>query len=280
METILKHLIKISTALFLCLFTLISCKENTTSPRTQNEYIVIPNMDVHPTQIDFNPDMGIVDTTATITLTGSYYVDSGNILSAHSSQPTFLYQVIRKSDGNLITEGTLSESGETISASFNLTLKTIDFNDFRLFIFAISDDVLVSNTIQSTIQVRGFAVAPPIIDFAQNPDTVRIPTSGEQPFLLTARVYHPFQQSLIDRVLVNIRDRNNNLLAGSPFQLYDDGGATGNNSGDLIANDSTFSRAFRINSSNNPDVYQLSYFAIDNLGMSSDTIKTQMVIVR
>lgn len=246
----------------------------------QGEYIVIPAMDVTPDRFDFNPDMGIADTLVTISLNGNYYVDSAIKQGNNAHQPLFIYQVIRKSDGELMVDGELNQSSETITANFELPLKTIDFNDFRIFVFAIANEELVSNTIQSTIRVRGFAVAPPIIDFAQNPDTVRIPSSGEQPFLLTARVYHPFQQALIDRVLVDIRDQNNNLLAGSPFQLFDDGGASGNNSGDLVANDSTFSRAFRINNSNNPDVYRLSYFAVDNLGLSSDTIQTQMVIIR
>jgi hypothetical protein len=280
MNTNFIRLNKFKNFLFLGLLTLISCKENTTSIQMQGEYIVISTMDVSPARIDFHPEMGIIDTSATVTLIGSYYVNSAKTPNYNLHQPTFLFQVIRKSDGEFMVDGEFSQSGESISASFNLPLKTVDFNDFRIFVFAISNEELVSNTIQSTIRVRGFAVAPPIIDFAQNPDTVRIPTTGEQPFLLTARVYHPFQQSLIDRVMVNIRDQNNNLLAGSPFQLFDDGGATGNNSGDLVANDSTFSRAFRINNSNNPDSYRLFYFAIDNLGLSSDTIHTQMVIVR
>jgi hypothetical protein len=280
METNFVRLHKFNLALIVSLLTLISCKENPATSHHQNEYLVINNLDVNPVRIDFNPAMGIVDTTINIAVTGSYFIDTNTTIIENRPAPNFIYQLIRKSDDELIAEGVFTQTDTNISAQFNVELKTIDFNDFRLFIFALSDDVLVSNTVQSTILVRGFAVAPPIIESASNPDTVKIPASGEQPFLLRARVYHPFEQSLIDRVLVNIRDRNNNLLAGSPFELYDDGGASGNNSGDLVANDSTFSRAFRINSSNNPDVYQLFYFAIDNLGLSSDTIQTQMVIER
>lgn len=280
MKTRTDFLLTIFPALLLCLIVFASCKDNTTSPKQVHHTHIIKKVTITPSNIIFTEESGIIDTTVSISISGEFEIQNMATGTTGSSSVEFLYQITRKSDGELIEDGILPSSSGTFASIIDIPVKTVDFNDYLLFIFALSNDQLVSNTSQSTIKIRGFAVSPPIIEYAANPDTVWIPTTGEQPFLLTARVFHPFEQSLIDRVLVNIRDMNNNLLPGSPFELFDDGGSAANNSGDLVASDSTFSRAFRINSSNNPDNYRLFYFAIDNLGVSSDTIQTQMVISR
>ena len=254
------------------------CGEDVPTQPTQNITHLIESVQVSPQNITFNQDLGVKDSTITINIIGTYkLVTTTSVITA-----TFRYEMTRNSDTATIRSGEfeLNESNATFSASFNLETNTTDFNDYLIYIYAIREDLVVSNTAQSTVKIRGFTAGLPEILAVNNPDTVSIPSSGTTPFALMAKATHPNGQSLIDRVLVDIRDQNDNLLAGSPFTLFDDGGTGNSNSGDAVAADSIYTRTFNIGSSNNPDVYQLFYHAIDNLGASSDTVQSQMVIKR
>ena len=190
-------------------------------------------------------------------------------------------ELVRASDSQPVAFRNITvESSTNFEQTITIPSNTTDFNDYRLYLYITTGDQMTSNSAQATIKVRGFALGVPEILATNNPDTVRIPASGTTPFALLAKVTHPDGQALIDRVLVDIRDQNNNLLAGSPFRLFDDGNVGSSNSGDAVAADSIFTRAFNIGASNNPDVYQLFYYALDTQGASSDTVQTQMVIQR
>ena len=255
-----------------------ACGEDVPTLPSQNITHLIESVQVSPQNITFDQDLGVKDTTIVMSIAGTYKL----AVTSNDSPVTFRYELTRNSDAASIRSGEfeMNESNFTFSVAFNLETNTTDFNDYLIYIFGTREDLVVSNTAQSTVKIRGFTAGFPEILAVSNPDTVSIPSSGTNPFALMAKVTHPNGQSLIDRVLVDIRDQNDNLLAGSPFTLFDDGGAGNSNSGDAIAADSIYTRAFNIGSSNNPDVYQLFYHAIDNLGASSDTIQSQMVIKR
>ena len=257
---------------------MVGCGEDVPTQPTENITHEIISVQVSPQNITFNQDLGVKDSTIVLSIAGTY--KRMNVVDEFPV--TFRYEMTRKSDSATIRSGEfeLNESTATFSTSFDLETNTTDFNDYLIYIYGTREDLVVSNTAQSTVKIRGFTAGLPEILAVNNPDTVLIPSSGNNPFALMAKATHPNGQSLIDRVLVDIRDQNDNLLAGSPFTLFDDGGAGNSNSGDAIAADSIYTRAFNIGSSNNPDVYQLFYHAIDNLGASSDTIQSQMVIKR
>ena len=254
------------------------CGEDVPTQPTETITHLIESVQVSPQNITFDQDLGVKDSTIVMNIAGTYKLAG----SSTDAPVTFRYEITRNSDAASIRSGEfeMNTSNSTFSTSFNLETNTTDFNDYLIFIFGTREDLVVSNTAQSTVKIRGFTAGLPEILAVNNPDTVLIPSSGTNPFALMAKATHPNGQSLIDRVLVDIRDQNDNLLAGSPFTLFDDGGAGNSNSGDAIAADSIYTRAFNIGSSNNPDVYQLFYHAIDNLGASSDTVQSQMVIKR
>lgn len=272
--TFKKILYRTASLLALTAF-MISCGPDESTGPIQRFSFHIESLAVHPLQVQFNPSQGVTDTTITFDLTGTF----STVDQSRSDNAQFAYELIRTSDGASVAFGTIpiTASQTTIQQSISISTNTTDFNDYRLYIFAIRNDLVVSNTAQSLIKVRGFAIGVPEILAVSNPDTVWIPSTGANPFALQAKATHPDGQPLIDRVLVHIRDQNNNLLSGSPFQLFDDGSQS---SGDMIPGDSIYTRVFSIGPGNNPDVYELSYFAIDNLGASSDTIRTTMVIQR
>jgi hypothetical protein len=260
--------------LMTALASLSGCGEDYPTEPTTTQPVVVKNISVNPSSFQFSPADGIKDSIITISITGS--------LSRQGIEPESALlniELIRASDNSSVSfiSTPLNTSG-SFSKAITFPTKTTDFNDYRLSLFITSGTLLISNTALATIKIRGFVLGVPEILSTSTPDTVRIPTTGTTPFGLQAKVTHPDGQSLIDRVLVDIRDQQNNLLAGSPFRLYDDGGIGNSNSGDPIPADSIYTRVFNIGSSNNPDVYKLYYYAIDTQGASSDTVQAQMVI--
>jgi hypothetical protein len=180
-----------------------SCGEDVPSSPVQNTTFVITQLNVTPNLIRFTPDNGVIDSVLTVSVSGSISQSLPNV------EPTSLVmELIRASDSQTIDvrNSILSGSG-AFEETITIPSKTTDFNDYRLFVYAITGDKLTSNSAQATIKIRGFAIGVPEILAVNNPDTVRIPSSGTTSFALLAKVIHPNGQSLIDRVLVDIRDQ-------------------------------------------------------------------------
>jgi hypothetical protein len=257
-------------------FLLVSCGDDIPSSANQSQAYVITELIVTPTQIAFNPSDGVKDSVISINVSGRIFANLQN------PQPSELnIELIRASDSQPVAFRNVTiDATTTFEQNITIPSNTTDFNDYRLYLYVSTGDQISSNSAQATVKVRGFALGVPEILATSNPDTVRIPTSGTTPFALQAKVTHPDGQALVDRVFVDIRDQQNNLLAGSPFRLFDDGNVGSSNSGDAVAADSIFTRVFNIGSSNNPDIYQLFYYALDTQGANSDTVQTQMVIQR
>jgi hypothetical protein len=254
------------------------------SREQSGEFIQIQTFSALPQQFSFAPSDGVRDTIVTPTLNLSY-----SVVSDPGDLPIQIGYILRNAlTDAILFEGVhaaeLAESSAQIEIPF--TVRTFDSREIGISVFFTSGNSLISNVASGNVTINGFPVGLPDILYVENPDTVQIPAAGQPNigFRLRANVTHPLDQSLINRVLVDIRDFNNNLLPGSPFQLYDDGGlitlSTGGTSGDEVAGDSIYTRQFQLTSTNNPDVYTLFYHATDNFGASSDTLQSTMRFVR
>ena len=266
------------------LLNLAACNEIPTVEQSA-EVFQIKSFSLTPNDVAFTPSDGVRDTTISVQL--SVDVDQSSTFASYPNA-LLIYELRNRSDGEVALEGTVSLSNSTssrIETNFDLDVRTFDFREYSVSTFIGTEDALLSNTAQSSLTVTGFPVGLPEIEFVENPDTVVIPAQGQQRlFQLKAKVSHPFDQSLINRVMVGIRDQNNNFLPGSPFRMYDDGSSfeipEGGLSGDVVPGDSVYTRQFQLGSTNNPDVYTLFYHAIDNFGFSSDTVQSQMRFIR
>ncbi len=275
------------TAILLFAATLSCEKLDPVSPNAELPF-QITSLEINPFLIQFEPENGVRDTTIIFEITaGVKSLGNESIPVFLCRNGTFNYIFTRKSDQHVISQGTLdlvtlepspfANDQEHFFKQLQLQAKTFDFNDYKLQVFAQRELTPASNTASATLKLRGFAVDPPQIISVSNPDTLRIPDTGTQLFSISAKVVHPFDRSLINQVFLDILDESNTRLSGSPFEMFDDGNP---NSGDLAAGDSIYTRQFQINASNNPAVYSLLFFARDNLGASSDTVKSKMVFIR
>lgn len=269
---------------FILLFvvaTLISSCDKTPGivDRTQSDSNVLTNSVIQPTEFIFASQAGL-DTTLTIHLKVQV-----NDTTAIKGVPR--YQISDNATDSTIIKGTISQydaTTHTFSGSAKIQATTNEFRELTLLLYAVNKQNLLTNTFQAVITIKGVKGHPPELLSVANPDTVTIPTSGNQPIVFTAKVIDPDGQNNIDRVLLDLVSANVGKLNGSPFQMYDDGNQNdiggGSGSGDVTAGDSVYTRTFQINSGNTPDKLTVRYYAIDKSGLSSDTLSRQLIIVK
>ncbi|HKI47462.1 MAG TPA: hypothetical protein VKA08_19180 [Balneolales bacterium] len=247
--------------------------------QTQSDSNLLLNGEITPTNFVFASQGG--DTTVSVHLQVQV-----NDTSAIKGYPR--YQINDNSTDSTISGGVLSQfdaANHLFSGSATIKTSTRDFRNLTLLLYAVNKENLLTNTYRAVITVKGVQGHPPQILSVSNPDTVKIPASGTQPIVFTAKVTDPDGQSNISQVLVDLISTSTGVrLNGSPFQMYDDGNQNnvggGSGSGDLVAGDSVYTRTFQINSSNTPSKIAVKYYAIDKSGLSSDTLSRSLDIVK
>ncbi|HKJ34117.1 MAG TPA: hypothetical protein VKA34_19960 [Balneolales bacterium] len=258
-----------------------ACNDSTSISSIHTQQAVLTKASINPQKINFASINASKDTSVTITLTAT--VSDTSVLRDHPH-----YTVSDVQSDSTIARGTLTDfnpATSTYQTTYSLKIKTTDIAEYQIFIYGIDKQNKMTNTFRSTVTIYGTTGKPPVILSVNNPDTVQIPTgSNVNYFDFKAKATDPDGQNNIDSVLVNLVSKNSGKpLNGSPFQLFDDGGTQtiGNsNSGDVIKGDSVYTRRFQINSSNTPDKFTVSYYAVDKTGLHSDTTVTHLVFVK
>lgn len=236
--------------------------------------VLIRNLTVTPSEINFTPDDGARDTTLSIFLQAE---TTGN-----SSPEEIEYSLVKENSDDEPVTGFFSESADTnrVTTSVDILTSTTSFESWRVFVFGFNGQN-EGEIVESSIRIVGISTSPPEIVEAFNTDIAIIPESGQEQIDFFARVVHPSAQSLIDRVDFFLIDQNGERLGGPDvtFEMFDDG-AINFEQGliDETAGDSLYSRALFINSENQQDNIDVFYFATDVSGLRSDTVQTSLEI--
>ncbi len=240
---------------------------------------LLTNGSIKPTRFSFaNNTEG--DTTLTIHL--AVEVDD---TTAISGSPRF--QLSDVAADSIIARGVLDDydaQTHRFTGSAHLTVNANQFGEFSLLLYAENKQGLLTNTFRALVTINGAEGSPPQLISVSNPDTVKIPASGTQIIVFQAKVADPDGQDNIDRVLFDLISANTGKLAGSPFQLYDDGDRNdvggGSGSGDITAGDSVYTRTLQVGAQNTADKVTVKYYAIDKSGLSSDTVSTSLIFIK
>lgn len=176
MKFILERKALFITSLLLSLFVY-SCGEDTPSSQSTSQEYTITQLSVTPSQINFTPSDGIKDSVIVLNVTGTVRVNTQNLT------PSVLnLELVRASDSQPVAFRNITiDSSTHFEQTVTIPSSTTDFNDYRLYLYVSTGDQLSSNSAQATIKVRGFALGVPEILATNNPDTVRIPSSGSTP---------------------------------------------------------------------------------------------------
>jgi hypothetical protein len=259
---------------FIALVFLIQCD----NPPGPSDYLSdVPSLtsfEITPDRIVFDSIAGAVDTTIEVQL-------SAALRSGFLTSPPPFYSITDNSTGEIIQEGVFSNfdtQNRVWSHIVEIETQTTVIRDYTIYTWLHNEAGNSLSTVQGKLYITGFSTSPPQIISVENPDSVQIPSTGTIDFSFQAKVVHPDGQVNISQVLVDLIDNTGSPLTGSPFELFDDGRQ--DESGDIIAGDSVYTRGFSIGSSNQPDNLLVRYFAIDRFGASSDTVSTGLAIWR
>ncbi len=253
--------------LLLCLFLSLfwSCDEVPLSEGS--ETALIQSFSIDPDEITFFDTAEVGDTTVTIDI---------NMVLKEPSTASYNVAVSSGSDDPII-ERMRQTDLLNYSQSVDLELNTAISKNISVHVF--SERNPNSESAEATLRVRTEIAVPPVMLDAFNTEVAQIPESGNERINFYAKVTHPIDQSLIDRVNFFMIDQNGQPLGGL-FEMFDDG-VFNEEQGfiDEVAGDSLYSRAFFIGPQNNPDVIDVFYFATGPGGISSDTLQTTLEIV-
>jgi hypothetical protein len=217
---------------------------------------------VEPNKVSFDKDTdGFKDTTLTFDIRLTVDNDINDF--------SYTYTIFDRVTNEILHRGNLQNSSPEIYAdAFDIETSTTAFLDYLVEVYVFEDD---GNLIyaQSNIDINGFANAAPQIRFADNPEVVLLPNEGTETVTFKAKVTDDDGQNTIDGVFLRLISRTSGEVSGSPFPLLDNGTQE-----DEIAADSVFTTSFNINSSNQPETYDILYYAKDLGGLVSDTVRT------
>lgn len=225
----------------------------------------IEEISVSPRIIAFTPADGDIDTTVRFQVRA--------ILSESNLDPELIISNSRT--GNEIFNAPMNNIVDNeFSSEISLNTRTTSFAEYNVL-------VILKNKVyaQSIFELKGFANSRPQILDINNPESVTIPEGSNTvtvPF--TAKVTDDEGQESISNVYLNFRNEDGTLLSNEPFILLDDGNS-GGESGDVTASDSTYTITFSIDSSNTPNNRTVLYWAIDQSGLSSDTLTAPFNII-
>ena len=270
--------LNLSSSIFLLLFCGIGftqCDSLPGSTELPDSSTQLGNLTINPSIVSFSNANGVKDTTVSVTVSVS---STTNEISNQS----LLLSFYDKSDPFIVLSDTLKLTDaqlNTYSTTFSFDTNTGFSGDTEVIITGVTNAGNSTNTLRRAVPIQGFSIDPAVLVRVIHQDTVQIPSAGSVTFFLSAEVTHPDKSSFINRVLVDIKDKNNAEIG--TFRLYDDGSVTtidgGGTSGDPIANDSLFTRAFTLNASNQADELTLTFYAIDVSNQESNRITSKLV---
>ena len=238
----------------------------------------LSNLQLTPSAVQFSVDDSGPDTTISVGMRVQV-----NDRSFFSGSPIVTIQKTGDTDFGIADSLTdFDAATNSFAGSVGIPANVLSSDQFTITITARTPSGL-TNSLIGRFSTTAFQSEPPVILDANAPETVQLPAEGTIGFLLSAKASDPDGQINIDGAFAKLFDSNGQQL-GSTFRLYDDGGADdidgGGRSGDLVANDSLYSRGFSLNSENNPDQVTIEFFVLDRGGLSSDTLRRVMDIIR
>lgn len=264
--------------LMLCIYCLISsCDETPGNVLDEQNQPSVNTLDVSPQRVTFDRSVGIKDTTITLSVSANVAgLKDGELPSyaffdeANPTDPAFEGFLEDRRICNL------TDCTDSYGIELDLEFSTIDFKNYQVFVYALGKTS--SNWISTTFEVAGFPNSAPQILAVNNPQEVIIPTDASViPIPFTAKVTDEDGQNTISEVRILFENEDGSILSPNPNTLFDDGSSE---SGDLVQGDSVYTITFQIDQSNSPNNRMALYYAIDQAGLSSDTLKLPFNLIR
>lgn len=267
----MNHLLTFIGGLCLCLVLLAGC-ETGVEDRVPDATSYIKQFNVTPGVVDFRGQTDqVFDSTLSIELSGQ--IEEATEATRISFSVTDIQEPDKGIEG-IIHLNPITRHNGTFIEEISYTISTSTTTNI-LVVVTVKDESGNGNYAQSVIRVNGISNSPPEIIYADNLTEYSIPQSGTENIRFMAKVTDEDGQNNIEGVFLRLISQTNGEAANSPFKLFDDGQSFG----DQTADDSLYTLTFPVNSENQPDTYNIFYYAIDRAGLVSDTVKTTFTLV-
>lgn len=241
------------------------CDSTTGSNSPISDTPAVRSISLTPSEINFTREIdALTDTTVTITVTS----EVEHVIQGYAP----LFVITDQLTGRVITtQPMINDAGNTYSNSYGLETTTATTTSYLVKVYAV-DESGTGNYASAIFDVNGFENRKPELVSTSSPDTIYRPVAGSVPATFTATVSDPDGDETINNVYLRIIDQSIGEVTGSPFLMSDDGSSLG----DVTAGDLTFTWELPVTTTTgtqNRD-YNIEFYALDNLGLSSDTVKT------
>lgn len=186
--------------------------------------------------------------------------------------PTISFAIFKPGSVDPTLRGTFAQSSSSADTAIYSSMLTFAAkrSEAGLFTleFQVSDNSrLLSNVIRISMRINRNNSNPRTSNLAA-PDTLRIPSGGTRLFLFAVSASDSDGIGDIAEVYFNSINSSN---PNNRFPLFDDGAITAH--GDTLAGDGRFSGVFGIDSSNTSGIKEFRFWARDNAGALSDSLR-------
>ncbi len=194
------------------------------------------------------------------------------------------YQILGPTISELAQEGELIDDGSSGDQTAGDGIYSIEtttefalwkFGTYHLYIQAFDSNNKGSESLYKIIPwaKMEIGIAPQIFNLAV-PDTINLPSSQPESYLLTITVTDEDNNNDIKEVFFDTYKPDGSLSASSPLQMYDDG-----TSGDITPGDNIYSLMIHIWSSNSTGDYRFEFQARDYSNLLSNEIIHIMTVI-
>jgi hypothetical protein len=163
----------------------------------------------------------------------------------------------------------------TFSGAVQFVIVRSDIGDFKIEVTATNKADVTSNTLTASFSVLRLNKPPAISDVVA-PDTVSVGTSTIL-LILAVRATDPDGQTDIQKVFLNSFKPDGSPASGNPFQMFDDGNASGS-SGDAIEGDGIYSLIIQLPPGTAKGNYRFEFQAVDRSGAASNIIAHTLTV--
>lgn len=225
---------------------------------------LVSDLQISPSELYFTENDGVRDTLVTFQV------------SARSDLPdnySLVAVLASASDRELIDTDTLIATGNAgqFHGTLSAEMQTTDQRNLVMYVYSAGHQSGIANRSESVIKVRGTTSGFPEVLQVDHPDTVFIPSPGDTTnFNITAEVTHSASISLIDRVWLELYDKDDIRIYRDNMDEFE------SETGDSRY----YSKGFSLHSDNSPDSITVQVYAQDIAGSRSDTLRSHFIIAR
>ncbi len=256
------------SSLYLILLLFLACDTTTEPIDNLSLFPEVVGISILADSVIFTRADGFTDTTITVP------IDATILNTDETSTLGFVIRDAATLEDLIIGDLTAAPEENSFSGEASINTSTTSVGSFIIEVYAF-DASGRGGFAQTPFYIVGFSSAPPSIIGTTSPGTIIRPLSGSIPAVFTARVTDPDGDETISQVSIRVI-QNNVDVQGSPFEMFDDGSTLG----DTTANDFVFTWSQNVTPTTGEQDrdFDIEFFAIDQGGLYSDTVRTTFSI--